>query len=232
MTLIGARDLTLAYGQKKVAEHLSFSLEEGQSVLICGQNGSGKSTLLRALAGLHAPAAGEIVYKEGVREGIGYLPQKASETLSFPATVWEVAASGLRRRTLWYTREQKASIREALQLFGADGFARDSFSALSGGQRQRVLLARSLLCATHVWMLDEPVTGLDPIVTHELYHVIRSLARSGLATLFVSHDVRGALSVCTHVLHLSEDGRAQFFTAARYEQSAHFCALCKDVHHA
>ncbi|MBR6530397.1 MAG: metal ABC transporter ATP-binding protein [Clostridia bacterium] len=231
MALIKAENLTLGYGQKTVVEGLSFSLEAGQRILVCGENGSGKSTLVHALCGMHTPMAGTVVYGEGVKDGIGFLPQKAAQTLSFPSTVYECVASGV-RRGFWMKKADRERIQTALEHFGILPIAKERFSDLSGGQRQRVLLARAFLCAQHVLVLDEPVTGLDPIITHELYHHLCHVSDGGRGVLFVSHDVSGALEFCTHVLHLCRGGKAHFYTVDEYRESAHFCDLCQEVHHA
>lgn len=232
MVLLKAENLSLAYGAKTVVKDLSFSLERGQRILVCGENGSGKSTLIRALVGAHAPSFGEVRYSDGVRRGIGYLPQKAMQDASVPMTARELVSSGVRNRSLFLSRAQKQSVQDALSLFGADGFADRKFVSLSGGQRQRALLARAVLSASHALVLDEPLTGLDPLITHELYHRIRALSREGVGVLFVSHDVSGALDFCTHVLHLCGEANWHFYTAEEYKKSAHFCALCREVHHA
>lgn len=232
MELIRTENLSLSYGAKTVVKDLSFSLEQGQRILVCGENGSGKSTLVRALVGAHTPSAGRVVYGKDVRRSIGYLPQKSVQDTSVPMTVREVAASGVRGRGLFLTRAQKQAVNEALSLFGADALSRCRFSALSGGQKQRVLLARARLSAKSALILDEPLTGLDPLITHELYHLLRALSREGLGVLFVSHDITGSLDFCTHVLHLAEEGKWRFYTAEEYKESAHFCALCREVHHA
>lgn len=231
MALITAENLTLCYGQKTVVKNLSFSLHATDRILVCGENGSGKSTLLRALVGSHPLKEGRVQYAEGVRDKLGYLPQKEEQDDTFPASAREIAVSGLRRRSLFLTKEQKARVKEALALFGAEDLQHTPFSALSGGQRQRILLARALLSADAALLLDEPVTGLDPLVTRELYLAIQTVSKEGLGVLFVSHDISGALEFCTHVLHLSSDGHSHFYKAEEYKNSAHFCALCSEVHH-
>lgn len=231
MALITAQNLTLSYGQRVVVRDLSFSLSEGQRILVCGENGSGKSTLVRTLVGLHSPSGGTLTYGEGVRGGIGYLPQKTPQDASFPATAFEVASLGLREGSLRGAARRKR-VTQALSRTSAEAFASDSFGALSGGQRQRVLLSRALLSASKALILDEPSTGLDGAVTHELYHLLRSLSREGLGVLFVSHDIAGALDFSTHVLHLTPQGEGHFYSAEEYRASAHFCTLCREVHHA
>lgn len=232
MELFSCRNVCLAYGQRTVVHDVTFSLNRGDLILVCGENGSGKSTLTRALVGLFSPASGEIRFGDGVREGIGYLPQKAGERAQFPASAFEVASLGLRQRSPFLSKKDRAAVRRALCAFGARELEKESFSSLSGGQRQRVLLARALLSAKSALILDEPLTGLDPLITREVYRALKSAADEGLGVLFVSHDVAGALDFCTHILHLCGGEHAHFYTVEEYKKSAHFCALCEDVHHA
>ena len=221
MTLITCRDLSLSYGQKPVVEGLSFSVNASDRLCVLGENGTGKSTLLRALAGLHTPSSGEIVWGEGVRTGIGYLPQRAAGEGNFPATVKEVAQSGVRRTGLFLSREDRVRIEEMLETFGVSDLKGERIGTLSGGQRQRVLLARAALAASRLLLLDEPVTGLDPLITHELYHLIRALSRTGIGIAAVSHDIAGALTFFTHILYLGE--KKNFFGTVEEFKETEFC---------
>ena len=78
-----------------------------------------------------------------------------------------------------------------------------SYQELSGGQQQRVLLARALCATKKCLVLDEPTTGLDPIVTAEFYHVLHDINAGGMTIIMVSHDVEQAVRDCSHILHLS-----------------------------
>ena len=106
-----------------------------------------------------------------------------------------------------------------MDMLGIRDLSRQCFRELSGGQRQRVLLARALCATKSLLLLDEPVTGLDPIVTAEFYQLIREINReSGIAVVMVSHDIESAVEDATHILHLQET--ALFFgTSDEYRKS-------------
>ena len=208
MALLTCRDLCLAYENNCVLSGLSFTVEPGDYLCIVGENGSGKSTLIKALLSLKTPASGEILMGEGLkRNEIGYLPQQTSAQKDFPASVWEVVLSGcLNRRGLrpFYSAADKARAAQNLTRLGIESFQHRSYRALSGGQQQRVLLARALCATSKLLLLDEPVAGLDPIVTQELYRLIQQLNQSGITVIMVSHDLASAVKYASHILHLQQ----------------------------
>lgn len=209
-------NLTLGYDGQSVLRGLSFSVSEGDYLCIVGENGSGKSTLMKAILGLHPPMSGKIVFGEGLEQGqIGYLPQQTLVQRDFPASVWEIVLSGFQgRRGLrpFYTREEKEKARAAMARLGLTGFEKRCYRDLSGGQQQRVLLCRALCATEKLLVLDEPVSGLDPVVTAELYQLISDLnQKDGVTILMISHDLGVAVRHASHVLHIGE----QFFFGSR-----------------
>ena len=209
-------NLTLGYDGKSVIEGLSFSVSEGDYLCIVGENGSGKSTLMKAILGLHPPMSGKIIFGEGLSTGqIGYLPQQTLVQRDFPASVWEIVLSGFQgRRGLrpFYTAAEKEKARAAMSRLGLAGFEKRCYRDLSGGQQQRVLLCRALCATEKLLVLDEPVSGLDPVVTAEMYNLISDLNREdGVTVLMISHDLGGAVGRASHVLHIGE----QFFFGTR-----------------
>ena len=205
MALITMSDVTIAFEGVAAVKNASFSVEKGDYLVILGENGSGKSTLVRAILGLVHPLKGQIVYGDGLKRAqIGYLPQKSAVQRDFPASVEEVVRSGLVNRLggrMWLGAQQKRRAAEKMRLMDVEGMKNRPYRTLSGGQQQRVLLARAL-CATHsILLLDEPVTGLDPDATEEMYGVIRALNRDhNAAIVMVSHDVNAALRDANKVL--------------------------------
>ena len=173
--------------------------------MILGENGSGKSTLVRAILGLVRPAKGQILYGDGLKRAqIGYLPQKSAAQRDFPASVEEVVRSGLVNRLggrMWLGAQQKRRAAEKMRLMDVENMKNRPYRTLSGGQQQRVLLARALCATDSILLLDEPVTGLDPDATEEMYGVIRALNREhNTAIVMVSHDVNAALRDANKVL--------------------------------
>ena len=224
MALITCQDLTLGYENTRVAEHLSFTVEEGDYLCIVGENGSGKSTLMKTLLGLRAPLAGRITFGDGLRKNeIGYLPQQTPIQRDFPASVQEVVLSGCLARCglrPFYSKEEKALAARNMERLGITHLARRCYRELSGGQQQRVLLARALCATRKLLLLDEPVAGLDPKVTAELYDLIAELNRAdGITVIMISHDIAAAVRYASHILHIGEGQRLFFGTAAAYRTS-------------
>ena len=210
MALITCDKLSLSYDNRNVISNLSFSVHPGDYLCIVGENGSGKSTLIKALLGLKAPASGKIIYGDGLRNTeIGYLPQKNEMQKDFPASVWEVVLSGrLNSHGLFafYNKEDRRIAEENLYRLGISELKNRSFSELSGGQQQRALLARALCATKKLILLDEPVSGLDPAVTSDLYAIIQKINREGITVIMVSHDLLSAVRYATQVLRLGNNG--------------------------
>ena len=223
MPLIKCENVSIGYEGQTVVKDLNFAIEKGDYLCIVGENGSGKSTLVKSLLGLKSVEKGRITFGDGLRQNeIGYLPQQNDTQKDFPASVYEVVLSGrLNSRGFhpFYTSGDKREAVEKMELLGIRDLERQCFRDLSGGQKQRVLLARALCATKSLLLLDEPVTGLDPIVTGEFYQLIRRINRdSGIAVVMVSHDIESAVEDATHILHLQET--ALFFgTTEDYRRS-------------
>lgn len=240
--LIECKNLTAGYEGMPVVKDLSFNVSAGDYLCIVGENGSGKSTLMKTLLGLRSPLSGEIIFGDGLKQTeIGYLPQQTAAQKDFPATVREVVLSGcLGRKGLspFYSKADKKLCDDNIELLGITHIAHRSYRNLSGGQQQRVLLARALCATRKLLLLDEPVSGLDPMVTAEMYEIISKLNREqGVTIIMVSHDLQGALRYGTKILHM-ESGAYFFGTTAEYRSTDIFHAMstcdchCTCDHHA
>ncbi|MBQ7638834.1 MAG: ABC transporter ATP-binding protein [Clostridia bacterium] len=205
-TQISCRDLRLGYEGRTVTEGLTFEVNRGDYLCVVGENGAGKSTLIKALLGLNPPLSGEIAFPGGLKAAaIGYLPQHNAVQKDFPASVKEIVLSGCLGKggfQPFYTREQKALAERQMERLGITEIKSRCYRELSGGQRQRVLLARALCATEEILLLDEPVAGLDPKVTKEMYEIIDSLNKSGVTVIMVSHDISAAVRYASHILHL------------------------------
>ena len=224
MKLITCENLTLGYEGKAILSGLNFTVNSGDYLCIVGENGSGKSTLVKSLLGLKAVDSGKIEFGDGLKQReIGYLPQQTDVQKDFPASVYEVVLSGrLNSRGFhpFYTTKDRQQAREKMQMLGIEDLAKQCFRDLSGGQKQRVLLARALCATKKLLLLDEPVTGLDPIVTAEFYQLISRINKeSGIAVVMVSHDIESTVEYASHILHLQETvlyfGKAQDYLKSR-----------------
>ena len=205
--LLSCRELSLGYEHKALLTGLSLDICEGDYLCIMGENGGGKSTFIKSILGLTAPLAGEIVRSEEVkRHGIGYLPQQTGAQKDFPATVEEVVLSGFvsaEGRLFGYSAEQKSRALMNMGKLGILEKRRACYRELSGGQQQRVLLARALCAASHLLVLDEPVTGLDAAAAQDLYKTLRYLnEKEHMAIVMVSHDMPNALREAKQILHI------------------------------
>ena len=205
MTLITLKDVTIAFEGVVAVENVRLSIEKGDYLVIVGENGSGKSTLIRAILGLVRPQKGRVIYGSGLKQNqIGYLPQQTVAQRDFPASVEEVVLSGCINRMgrrLFFGAQQRRLAEEKMCLLDVERLRRQSYRTLSGGQQQRVLLARALCATDSILLLDEPVTGLDPEATEELYGIIRTLNREhGVAIVMVSHDLHGSMRDAGRVL--------------------------------
>ena len=208
MSQISVQNLTLGYEKDVVIRDLSFAVNAGNYLCIVGENGSGKSTLVKALLGLLAPMNGYIIFDEDLsRSEIGYLPQQTDIQRDFPASVREVVRSGFQGRMgmrPFYNAAEKNEAEKMMEKMGVAAFAKRCYRDLSGGQQQRVLLARALCATKKLLLLDEPVTGLDPKVTQELYGQIEALHQEGVTIVMISHDVEAAVRYATHILHIGD----------------------------
>ena len=211
MPQIVCENASLGYDGKPIVTGLNFTVNAGDYLCIVGENGSGKSTLMKTILNLTPPLAGSI-YMEGLKPTqIGYLPQQTQVQRDFPASVLEIVLSGFQGQRGWrpfYTKEEKATASTNLKKLGLEGFERRCYRELSGGQQQRVLLARALCATQKCLLLDEPISGLDPKATAQMYEIIEQLHREGITIIMISHDVGVALADATHILHI---GKHLFF---------------------
>lgn len=223
MAFIECKNAAFGYEGKAAVDQLNFKVEEGNYLCIVGENGSGKSTLMKGILGLISPMEGEIILSDGLKKNeIGYLPQQTDVQKNFPASVYEVVISGrLNRigRRIFFGKKDRQEAYEKMKMMGIYELRNQSYQELSGGQRQRVLLARALCATQKVLLLDEPVTGLDPATTKEMYRCIRELNRKhGIAIIMISHDIEMAVSEASHILQLAET-QLFFGTTEEYQQS-------------
>ena len=206
MPQIVCENLSLGYEGETIVKDLSFSVEAGMYLCIVGENGAGKSTLMKAILGLRPPISGRVLFGDGLKKReIGYLSQQTDVQKDFPASVREIVLSGFQGRMgirPFYRQGEKDRAAQNMEQMGVADLADRCYRDLSGGQQQRVLLARALCATEKLLLLDEPVSGLDPVVTADMYRIIGELNRSGITIVMITHDVAEALPCATHILHL------------------------------
>lgn len=214
---LSCREVTVAVPGRTLVEALSLELAAGEFLAILGRNGSGKTLTLHTLAGLRAPAAGEVrlraqridaLPRRAVARELALLPQTSEDM--FPATVQETVLTGRHPHIATFGRESvedRRIAREALERVSLAGFATRDVGTLSGGERRRVDVAQVLAQAPSIYLLDEPTNHLDLDMREALAMALQEFAG---AMVVVSHD-RHLLRVTTDRLLLVNDGRVTDF---------------------
>ena len=207
--LIKCEHVDLGYENQDAVINVNMEVCPGDYLCIVGENGSGKSTLIKGLLGLLKPSGGKLTVAEELKTtGIGYLPQQTAAQKDFPASVREVVLSGClsrRGRRPFYSITEKDIASANMEKLGITQLANQCYRELSGGQQQRVLIARALCATRELLILDEPITGLDPMAIQDFYSMIRKLNREDkVAIIMVSHDLRNAVEEANKILHLQK----------------------------
>jgi iron complex transport system ATP-binding protein len=215
--VIELQNVALNVGGHALLDGIDATLRGGELVAVLGPNGIGKTTMLRAIAGLHAPAAGTILL-DGTRSTAMGPPDRArrvafvagDEAVVETLTVADVVAIGRFPHHRWWqwqtTTDDARAIADALAAVRMEAFAVRLFSTLSAGERQRVWIALGLAQQTPILLLDEPTSHLDVRVAHEILDLLRQLARSGKSVVCALHDLNEAAAYADRIALLG-DGR-------------------------
>jgi ABC-type Mn2+/Zn2+ transport system ATPase subunit len=188
--------VTAGYGRRTALTDVSLTVNPGSLLAVIGPNGAGKSTLLKLLAGLLRPSSGRVTVLGGppgsAGPSIAYLPQAEAVDWEFPVTVREVVMMGRYARLgFWHGpgRKDRDRVEAALATVGMADAGQRQIGALSGGQRRRVFLARAIAADPDLYLLDEPVTGVDARTQEDLMDVLEAEARSGKTVIATTHDL-------------------------------------------
>jgi len=197
--LVDFHDVTVAYGRRPVVWNVDFEIDEPCLFGIIGPNGAGKSTLLKAALGLVPTVGGSVRFcgrpLAEVRARVGYVPQRETVDWDFPVNVMDVVLMGTYGRLGWFRRpgqRERQLARESLARVGLADLADRQIGRLSGGQQQRVFLARALAQEADIYLLDEPMAGVDMRSQEGIFRVLAELRAAGRLVIVVHHDLRTA----------------------------------------
>ncbi len=178
------------YASEPILVDVDLALEQEHFVGIVGPSGSGKTTLLKAILGSIAPYTGSVQRRAGLP--MAYVPQVETVNWSFPISVAEcVLMARPGRRVPWASRFERAEVDRVLHRLGLDGLGARHIRELSGGQQQRVFIARALLREPDLLLMDEPTSGVDVRLRHEILHLLDDLNAAGLTIVLTTHDLNG-----------------------------------------
>jgi len=207
---VEVHDLTVAYRSNPVLWDVDLKIPEGRLVAIVGPNGAGKSTLLKTILGQVRQTTGWVqVYGESYatrRSWVGYVPQRESVDWDFPTLALDVVTMGLYGRIGWLRRPGKRHRKIALnclERLGIGHLAGRQISQLSGGQQQRVFLARALAQDARLYLMDEPLAGVDATTEKAIMQILRDLREEGRTVVVVHHDLQTVPEYFDHVVLLN-----------------------------
>ncbi|MDQ0213894.1 zinc transport system ATP-binding protein [Oikeobacillus pervagus] len=232
LPIIEIKNVNFRYERENVLENINLSIPKGAFLGLVGPNGSGKSTLLKLILGLLKLKEGEIsLFGEDLAkfkkwDQIGFVSQKASSfNTGFPATVYEVVASGLTKKVGLFRflgKKEKMAVMEAIEAVGMESFIHRNIGELSGGQQQRIFIARAIVCQPEVLILDEPTVGVDVQHVQSFYEMLDFLNKKlGITLVLVTHDIGIITEKVSHVAclnkHLHFHGNMEQFSALNEE---------------
>ena len=205
MAVLSVEDLTAAYGDHTVFKDLSFTVNDGDFLVVVGENGVGKTTLVRALLGLIKPKAGTVNIPTGTR--IGYVPQFRNIDEEYPLSIRDFVALNSRQSWLpWLTGKERHALDRMIRITDLAPIAGRPLGLASGGEKQRAYLAQALLPAPRLLILDESTASLDNEMKYNLLDLVARFQEDGLSVMFITHDWDLAEHYGTRYLHMTKNG--------------------------
>lgn len=208
---IAIKDLSVSYERKRVLTNIFLTVESGHIHGIIGPNGAGKSTLFKAILGLLDINTGLVLIKgkpiEDMRKEVVYVPQKDEVDWQFPATVKDIVLQGRYPHKKIYQRLSKYDhdiADDAMSNLGIIHLKERQIGALSGGQQQRVFLARALCQQAEIFLLDEPLVGVDATTEEKTIQILQDLAKAGKTLMVIHHDLSTVEAYFDRVIMLNQ----------------------------
>ncbi|ADW18170.1 ABC transporter related protein [Desulfobulbus propionicus DSM 2032] len=218
-TAIQFVDVCKSFGERSrrhlVLDRVSFSVPKGKTTVIAGGSGQGKSVILKLILGLLRPDSGQVLIGEKDITTMGYKALQEQRmrfgvlfqgaALFDSLTVFENIALPLRERTRLSDQEIRSRIAATLEQLELTGHEEKFPAQLSGGMKKRVGLARALQLEPEIVLFDEPTTGLDPVMTREIYELfVRTQQRLGYTAVIVSHDIPQIFTLADQIILLNK----------------------------
>lgn len=207
--MIEFKNVSKNYGQKQALKNVSLTIKRGEIFGLIGHNGAGKSTAIKSLVSIHNPSEGEI-WVDGekldenrlaIKQKIGYVPDSPEMFLQLTATeYWNLMATAYDIPTDRY-HEQLSAL---LKLFDMTDNQHGLIRSFSHGMRQKTFIIGALLSNPDIWILDEPMTGLDPQASYDLKEMMKQHAAEGNIVLFSTHVLGVAQEICNHIAILKK----------------------------
>ncbi|KRM37374.1 ABC transporter ATP-binding protein [Limosilactobacillus pontis] len=205
MAVISVEDLNVAYGNHQVITDLSFTVNEGDFMVVIGENGVGKTTLVRALLGLLKPRSGEIDIPANTK--IGYVPQFRNIDEEYPLSIRDFVSLNSGKGIIpWLNKRERARVDRMIRMTDLTAIADRPLGLASGGEKQRAYLAQALLQSPQLLILDESTASLDNEMKYELLDLVTRFQQDNLSVMFITHDWDLARHFGTRFLQMKPNG--------------------------
>lgn len=205
MAVISVEDLNVAYGNHRVITDLSFTVNEGDFMVVIGENGVGKTTLVRALLGLLKPRSGEIDIPTNTK--IGYVPQFRNIDEEYPLSIRDFVSLNSGKGVIpWLSKRERARVDRMIRMTDLTAIADRPLGLASGGEKQRAYLAQALLQSPQLLILDESTASLDNEMKYELLDLVTRFQQDNLSVMFITHDWDLARHFGTRFLQMKPNG--------------------------
>lgn len=204
MAVVSVENLTVAYGNHTVIDDLSFTVNEGDFLVVVGENGVGKTTLVRSLLGFLKPKRGTVNIPNHTK--IGYVPQFRNLDEEYPLSIRDFVALNTKPRLLpWLKKQERNRVDRMIRENDLTKIADRPLGLASGGEKQRAYLAQALLPNPNLLILDESTASLDNEMKYELLDLVTRFQQNGLSVMFITHDWALAKKYGTRFLHMTPE---------------------------
>ncbi|MFQ9706476.1 MAG: ABC transporter ATP-binding protein [Limosilactobacillus pontis] len=205
MAVVSVEDLSVAYGNHQVISDLSFTVNEGDFLVVIGENGVGKTTLVRALLGLLKPRSGEIDIPASTK--IGYVPQFRNIDEEYPLSIRDFVSLNISKGVIpWLSKKERSRVDRMIRMTDLTAIADRPLGLASGGEKQRAYLAQALLPSPQLLILDESTASLDNEMKYELLDLVTRFQQDNLSVMFITHDWDLARHFGTRFLQMKPNG--------------------------